>query len=306
MVRPRRSGVISMSTVRDIIVRSLEDVGVIGVGQTPLSEDVNYGLSRFNAMIGQFNRRRWFIWHTVDVACQTTGLNIYTVGLNGNFSIPRPDQLEDGCYFRQYFTGAPGSTNSNRPFTGGDFNSDFNADFGGNQTVIVSQPGGYAVDYPLILLQSREDWNRIALKSMPSWPAYVFYDAANTQVIAPNTITQLTPQGVPYPTGFLYINPVPYAGQFEIHILVKDVLSTYANLTTLLSSPPEYEEFFEFQLAIRFCVKYQIDASRELLGLARASAATIRSANTQVPSLGLPVGLTAQGARYNIYSDRSN
>lgn len=317
-----------MSTVGDIIARALEDVGVVGVGQTPLAEDMNFGLARFNAMVGQFNRRRWLIWHTVDIACQTTGLNIYTVGANGNFAIPRPDQLEDGCYFRQYLGGSGGdfnsdfnndfstgtgvglgSPNSNYPFSGStnsDFNSDFNTDFGGAQNVLISQPGGYAVDYPLALLQSREDWNRIALKNMPSWPAYIFYDAANTQIATPGSATPQNPQGVSQPNGFLYINPVPYAGQFEMHILVKDVLATYATLTTLISSPPEYEEFFEFQLALRFCVKYQVEASPELLGLARAAAATIRSANTQVPTLGLPVGLTANGARYNIYSDRSN
>jgi hypothetical protein len=316
-----------MASVRDIILRALEDVGVVGVGQTPLAEDMNFGLARFNAMIGQFNRRRWLVYHTVDVACTTTGLNVYSVGLNGNFAIPRPDKLEDGCYFRQYFSGATGSPNSNFPFSlnnGSDFNSDFNSDFGGSGNGsatsgsdfnadfnadfgpvggggLVSQPSGYAIDYPLALLQSREDWNRIALKDQPSWPSVVYYDAAYTQITTGVTGSQVTA-----PNGFLYINPVPFAGQFELHILVKDVLATYANLSTMLSSPPEYEEFFEFQLALRFCVKYQIDASKELLGLARASAATIRSANTQVPILGLPSGITSRGARYNIYSDRLN
>lgn len=289
------------TSARDIIVRALEDVGVVGVGQTPLAADVNFGLTRLNAMIGQFNRRRWLIYHTIDVACATTGLNVYSVGLGGNFAIPRTDKLEDGCYFRQYFSGSPGSPNSNNP-TNSDFNSDFNADFG--PLALTSQPPGYAVDYPLTLLQSREDWNRIALKTMNSWPSFVFYDPANT-FMAP--IGWNGPANIPAPTnptGFLYINPVPMPGAFELHILVKDVLATLANLSTVLSTPPEYEEAFEYNLAIRFCAKYNIDCPKEISGLAAAALATIRAANTQVPLLELPVALTQTGRGYNIFSDR--
>jgi hypothetical protein len=291
--------VITGTTCRDIIVRALEDVGVIGVGQTPLAADVNFGLSRFNAMIGQFNRRRWLVYHTVDVAAITTGLNVYSVGAGQQFNIPRPDKLEDGCYFRQTFGGARGASNSNAPFVNGtgDFNSDFNDDFS-ITAQLASQPPGFAVDYRLRLLQSREDWNSIPLKTMPSWPSFIFYDPANTMLVPPAG-------GAAVPTGFLYINPVPFAGMFELHILVKDVLSTLANLSTVLATPPEYEEAFEYNLAIRFAAKYNIDASKEVLGLAAASLATIRSANTQVPLLDLPAWLTSSGSRYNIFSDRS-
>lgn len=292
--------VITGTTARDIIFRALEDVGIAGVGQTPLAADVNLGLERLNAMIGQFNRRRWLVFHTVDIACPTSGLNVYAVGQGQQFNIPRPDKLEDGCYFRQYFSGAPGSSNSDFPFSPSpDWNGDWNADWATTTTGnLASQPPGYAVDYPLTLLQSREDWNRIPLKNMNSWPAFIFYDPANTY-LAPA-------QGVaPVPTGFLYVNPVPPAGMFELHILVKDVLATLANLSTVLTTPPEYEEAFEFNLAIRFAAKYQISASKEVIELAQAALATIRSANTQVPLLDLPVGLTSNGSRYNIWSDRA-
>lgn len=133
---------------------------------------------------------------------------------------------------------------------------------------------------------------------MSSWPAFLFYDPASTLLVPPAG-------GAAAPTGFLYVNPIPLAGQFEIHILVKDVLATLANLSTVLATPPEYEEALEYNLAIRFAAKYQIDASKEVLGLAQAALATIRSANTQVPLLDLPVGLTSNGSRYNIFSDRA-
>jgi hypothetical protein len=319
-----------LTTAGDIIYRALEDVGVIGVGQTPLAEDMNYGLARLNAMIGQLNRRRGIVFHTVDIACMTTGLNVYSVGLGQQFNIPRPGQLENGCYFRQYFGGGSGgggsgggdfnsdfnqdfstgsgssavsatgrgSPNSNYPFAGSDFNTDFNQDFG--PSGLASQPPGNAIDYPLTVLNSREDWNRIAMKNLSSWPGYIFYDPAYTQMTAINGVP-----GITYPAGFIYINPVPRAGQFELHILVKDVLATYATPQTVLNTPPEYEEAFEYNLAIRFAVKYNVPASQEVLALARSANATLRSANTQVPLAQLPSGLAGQGARYSILSDRA-
>lgn len=246
-----------MTTARDIIASALEDVGIVGVGQTPLAEDMNYGLVRLNRMIGQFNERRWLVFHLVDAVAQTTGNASYTVGPGGVFNVAsgRPDKLEDGCFFRQFVTGAGNSS--------------------------------YPVDYPLTLLEAREDYNRIALKNMASWPSFIYYDAA-------------------MPLGNLYINPVPTAGQFEIHILIKDALATLANLSTVLATPPAYEEAFEYNLALRFCAKYQIEATREIAGLARAALSTIRSANTQIPLQELPAALTGSGRRYNIYSDRSN
>lgn len=281
-----------MTTAREIIIRALEDVGIIGVGQTPLAEDLNYGLSRFNAMIGQFNRRRWLVFHTIDVKCVSTGSPKYTFGVGGNFNYPRVDKLENGCFFRQ---AVGGNLNTND-----DYDSDFNQDYGPLQGV-NSNPG-YYVDYPLTLLESREDYNKIALKNLPSWPSFVFYDAAAvpTLPIGANPGTQT------YPCGYVYINPVPFAGQFEIHLNVKDILQTLTNLSTVLATPPEYEEAFEFNLALRFAAKYQIEASKEVIGLARASLSTIRTANNRVPQLSLPVGLTQAGTRYNIWSDRAS
>jgi hypothetical protein len=279
-----------MTTARDIITRALEDVGVVGVGQTPLAEDVNYGLTRLNSMIGQFNRRRWLVFHTKDVVCQTTGNAVYTVGVGADFNVPRPDKLENGCFFRQYTNGGPTG--------GGDFNSDFNNDFstGNGQSQ-------YAVDYPLTLIEAREDYNKIALKGMGSWPSFVFYDPAYTMRVANGG----APGSAEYPCGNLFINPVPHPGQFELHILVKDVLQTLANANTVLSTPPEYEEAFEYNLALRFLTKYQITEPgivSSVSALARASLATIRSANSQVALLSLPNTLIGDGRRYNIYSDR--
>lgn len=282
------------TTARDIVYRALEDVGVIGVGQSPLAEDMNYGLNRFNAMIGQFNRRRWLVYTTKDVICTSTGNSVYTLGIGQDFDTPIVDKLEDGCFFRQYTSAAP---------VGGDFSSDFNNDFGLVGFPDQTPSNATYIDYPLRLIESREQYNRIAMKNLTSWPGAVFYNYANVQLMPVST-----PVGTTVPTnpaGYVHLYPVPIVGQFEIHLNVKEPLSTLTNLSTVLLTPPEYEEAFEYNLALRFAAKYNVEASKEVIGLARASLATIRAANTRVPELRLPGNLTGSGARYSIFSDRN-
>ena len=254
-----------MTTARDLITAALEDVGVIGVGQTPLAEDINGGLVRLNRMIAQWQRKRWLIYHLLDVHFVSTGAQSYTVGPGGNFNIPRPDRLENGNFFRQNFGGS-------------DFNHDYNHDFGGSSV--------RAIDYPLTLIEARESYNLIAMKRLSSWPEYIWYDPAN-------------------PLGIVYIYPVPLAGQFELHLAVKDTLQSFVNLTTAVTLPPEYEEALEYNLAVRFAVKYQIELDGNLGSLAQSALDTIRAANTQVPFMQVPPEVTPQPlVGYNVYSDR--
>ncbi|UIY28698.1 hypothetical protein LZK73_18380 [Neorhizobium galegae] len=43
-----------MTTARALITLAMKDAGVLGVGQTPLSEDMNDGLTNLNAMVAQW------------------------------------------------------------------------------------------------------------------------------------------------------------------------------------------------------------------------------------------------------------
>lgn len=237
-----------MTTALDLITDAMDDAGIIGTGQTPLAEDTTRALKRMNAMIAQWNRRRWLVYHLVDKSWTATGATAYTIGTGGDISATRPDRIET-AFFRQN-VGVPG-----------------------NQ-----------VDYPLILLQSYEDYSRIALKGMQSFPEYIFYDSG-------------------YPLGSIYIWPIP-TSQYEIHVLIKDTLQSFANLTDAFELPPEYEEAIRLNLAVRLRVTYQLPADSTLVQLAKVALNTIKNANTQVPSLQMPNDLV-RGQIYNIFSDSS-
>jgi hypothetical protein len=236
-----------MTTARDLINDALKDAGAIGVGQTALAEDINDGLKRLNAMMAQWSRQRWLVYHLVDVAFHADGSQSYSIGSGGVLNYPRPDRVE-AAFFRQT-VGVPG-----------------------NQ-----------VDYPLEVLNSREDYNRIALKGMASFPSVLFYDSG-------------------YPLGYVYIWPIP-SDQYEMHLSLKATLQTFANLNTEVILPPEYEEALRTNLAVRLRIKYQMPIDQMLIGTAKYALNVIRNSNAQIPSLQMPNDLVRGGGNYNIFKD---
>lgn len=239
----------ALTTPQDLISFSLKAIGALGVGQSALTEDNTDAFNALNAMLAVWNRKRWLIWHLVDVVKVSTGAQSYTVGVGGDFNTPRPDRLE-AAFFRQ---------------------------------IISTQPN--QVDYPLQILESREDYNQIALKALSSFPQSIFYDAA-------------------FPLGAVYPWPVPAASIYELHLTVKETLSQFTSLNQTISMPPEYFEVIWTNLCVRLAPVYQVSAAPETIALAKASLATIRGANTQIPRLRMP-GHLVRPSLYNVYSDQS-
>jgi hypothetical protein len=235
-----------MTTALDLINGAMDDAGLTGVGQTPLAEDVNKALTRLNAMVAQWSRRRWMVYHLVDIVFTGTGALSYSIGPGGDISVNRPDRIESG-FFRQN-AGVPGN----------------------------------AVDFDLTILQSREDYNRIALKGLGSFPLYAFYDSG-------------------FPLGNIFIWPLPDAN-YEMHLSVKPALQSFPALNTVFNLPPEYEEAIRLNLAVRLRVTYSLPADAGLIGLAKVALNTIKNTNAQIPSLLMPDGLRTGGG-YNVYAD---
>ncbi len=238
-----------MSTVNDLLTLALIDSGVLGVEQIPQAEDIQNAKTRANYMIAQWNRKRWLIYNLTDVFVTTNGAETYSIGPGQNFNTPRPDRLEDGCFLRQLPTG-----------------------------------GQQQIDYPLQLLSSHEDYNRIRLKTMGTWPSIMFYDSN-------------------WPTGTIYAWPVPQANQYELHILVKHQLTQLVNLTDTINLPPEYEAALSYNLQVRLRVAYRMPADPAMIALAKDSLNVIRGANIQVPTMKMPPTVIGAQRAYNVYSD---
>lgn len=153
----------------------------------------------------------------------------------------------------------------------------------------INSPSPNQVDFPLNILQSHEDYDKIALKSMESFPGAVFLDSQ-------------------YPLANLLCYPVAQADVYSINLTVRETLQTqYATLATPVNLPFEYYSAIVYNGAIRCRPLFQIQTypGDPLPGLATNSLATVRGPNTQIARLVMPAGLSGRKPNnYNIFSDR--
>jgi len=231
----------------ELIRLILRDAGVNGVGQTPSGEDNQDVLDTLNMMMDEWTTKRWLVYRLVNVSASVTGAQSYTIGTGGDFNTTRPDQIA-AAFFRS--------------------------------TLNPSQ----TVDYVLKDIGSREDYNRIAIKTVGTWPSWYWYDAA-------------------YPLGVFYPWPVPSSGIGELHLSIKQVLSHFPDLTTDIALPPAYVNALRWNGAVRVRPMYGLPESPQIMRLAAGSLASIRGPNTQVPLMTMPGGIPVPARRYNIFSD---
>ncbi len=237
-------------TVLQLIKMALKACGAVGIGQRALASDTADALTYLQMMLAQWQERRWLVYSLIDLPLTSTGAQSYTFGTGGDFNTPWVDHLE-AAYFRQTITSEPQS-----------------------------------IDYPVRLINAREDYNRISLKSLSTFPQYCFYDAA-------------------YPLANVFFWPIPPAAQYELHLTAATQLPLLTSLTQTLILPPAYQEAVVQNLAVRLRVHFQLPEDQVLTALARVALQTIKLGNAQVQRLQMPDNLT-RGGFYNVFSDQAN
>ncbi|AOJ99926.1 hypothetical protein [Burkholderia vietnamiensis] len=236
-----------MTTLLDLGTLSLKDIGALGIGQSISPDDTADMLATANMMLGEWQGERLSVYHLVETVIQSTGAQSYTVGPGGNFNTPAWPFKINAAYARLN----AGSPNP--------------------------------IDYPVKIIGAREDYARIALKSLVSFPSYAFYDST-------------------FPLGNLFMFPVPNSS-FELHIVTLEALPQFVTPADDINLPPEYMAAIRYNLAIWLCGSYQLDPPRMVEKLAGSTKRVIKRMNLQIQSMSMPRGLATK-QRYNIYSDR--
>lgn len=237
-----------MTTGTDLITLALKDIGALGIGQSVSAEDTADGLATLNMMLGQWAAERLSVYHLIDTAKQSTGAQSYTVGAGGDFNIPRPIKI-NAAYAR-----------------------------------LASSGAGSAVDYRISMIDAREDYARISLKTLNSFPEYAFYDSA-------------------FPLGNLFLYPVPNSS-YELHIVTMDTLAQLPTPATVINLPDPYKAMIRYNLAIYLAPSYQLEPTPALVRLAMNAKRVVKRMNNQIPQLTMPRGLMSK-SRYNIFSDET-
>ena len=269
------------TTAKDIAQAALRDCGAWGVGQTPLDTDISDALARLQWIVQQWERKRWFVYHLVTYSVVAKpdpkglfqGKQAYTVGPGGDIDTNKRIRPWEDEYSPDFGPAYPVSTRPNR------IESCF------LRQLTMSQPN--QIDYPMTQIFSMEDYNRIALKGLSSFPGYFFYDTS-------------------WNMGLLYPWPIPQANIYEVHISVREQLPPmFTQAAMELDIPYEYYNALVLQLAVRLRPKYGIIAQPgdTLAAQAKDALNTIRKANFQIGRIQVP-GDLIRPQLYNIFSDR--
>lgn len=241
------------TTAADVANAALVESGAIAQGQTAGSADFADAVSRLGMMLQQWQRQRFLVYSLQQVELQSQGKVSYSVGAGGDFDTgaPRPDGVAT-VWARQFNSGIP-------------------------------------VDYYMEMLPSFEDYSRVSLKSLQSFPSWAYYNPT-------------------FPLGTVYFYPVPQAGIYTLFLLVKTVLPQVmaADGSNQILLPYEYYYTMVYNLAIRLRSKYRIPSfpGDPLPVLAKDSLEVLRKVNAQIPELRMPAAL-ARPSFYNIFGDTS-
>lgn len=268
------------TTVRDICSAAIRESGALGTGQTALAEDINAVWARMQWMLQQWQRKRFLVYHLVTYLLPSTGAQFYTIGPGGNINTDVASDQWNAQFGPQFGSGAAAGQQSRKSSRPDKLESAF------LRQITQSQPN--QIDYPLGMLHAREDYNRIALKQLVSFPGWYFYDAA-------------------WPLGLLYPWPVPQANNYALGVTFKEQLPvSFPNLSITLTLPYEYYAALLYNLALRARAYYAFPTypGDMLPGLAKDSLAVLRGANAAIAQLSIPADLSRPGI-YNVFSDQS-
>ncbi len=311
-----------MTTARDFITLSLKESGVLGVGQTALSEDIQDTFTLLNRMLAQWQKRRWLVPNLMDISAIGNSKISNLIGPGQYYNSARPDKIQ-AAYFKQ----------------------------------ITGQAGSNQVSYMLRQITSYENYAAVQLKNLTTWPTCFFYDAAfpygnvfvwpipdqtyevHLIVKGPIGFTielqagNLTAGGAAYVNGnylaIPFINTtgfgsggtadVTVAGNVVTAIVIHDpgdgykindiltldntlmggvgagaswtVTGVTDDLDAVFNMPPEYEEAIHYNLCVRITSMYQYEPNRVQGQLAKIALNTIKNANAQIPTLEMPSAL---------------
>lgn len=143
--------------------------------------------------------------------------------------------------------------------------------------------GGTPMDFPLDVIDAYQDYQRVTAKLANGPPQLVFLDTN-------------------WPTGTLYVWPVPPASIYQLRLLFSMVLSQFTSLVEEISLPPAYESAINWNLAKRLLPSVgEVQPNPLVVAMAKSSFSLIQRTNAQPRRLRMPFGIPRRGS-YNGYT----
>lgn len=131
-----------MTTAREFITLAMKEAGVLGVGQTLLAEDINDGFTYLSRMLSAWQQKRLLVPGLTHISMPGNNEEYMKVGPGQYFNCLRPRSIKAA-----WFT-------------------------------LNNASGQNVVSFPLAQIWAYEDYARLALKQLNTWPQAFFYDNA--------------------------------------------------------------------------------------------------------------------------------
>lgn len=166
--------------------------------------------------------------------------------------------------------------------TGGNFNSSRPINIQACTTAITGTAGN--IDFPVCMVDY-DDYAAIQLKTLQTnYPQYVYCDGA-------------------YPLNNITFYPVP-SSAIPVTFYSYKQLTEFANVTESVAFPQGYYRMLVAMLAIELAPSYQVQASQNILDIARQSKKNIMMTNAKSLTMQTDPVLAGNAfGRYSIFSD---
>jgi len=273
------------TSVDDICQAALKECGAVGMGQVATGEEVTDAWARLQWMLQEWGEDPFMVWASQTITIQNIDVSLLPVDTN----------MGTSSYPVYYFPVGPGAGAQGGFETGPD-----NTAQTPTQSISVSprrlkavflrqsQGVGLPIDYPLMRMEAEEDFSRIALKGMVSFPGAFYYRPS-------------------WPLGNLFIAPLPTDRIYGLGIVMRQQMPIqFLTTADIFEIPFLFFNAFYTNLAIRLRPHYGIRTGPgdHLPEIARGARAAIKANAAQIAVLELPQELSRPRI-YNIFSDRS-
>lgn len=298
------------TTARNILTASYLDIGVLAAEQ-PMSSDMGQdGLRRLNNMVSGIQLQSGYVNAIVrNVFPLTAGKSVYTIGVGGDFNVPRPtSQIPAAGLLMQGLDAAVSVTSITRSGYVATVTQTSHGYAVGDQVLIV---GANEIDYnglqQVQTVPTANTWTFTVL-GLPLTPATGTITAASladepveitrqviTQGAWAGTSIKTLPNGLftdvyytpTAPFGTITLWPVPDQSIHQLVLYLEVVFSGFATLDTEYDWPalPGYAEALQYSFNRRIAPSYKMPLSDELQRLARESVGILKRGNLQLNDL---------------------
>lgn len=235
-----------MSTVSKLMNLAALDAGIVGNGQTLSGEDTETVFDTLLQMLALWRVDDLDVYCHKNLTVPMTGALTYTIGKGGVVDTDRPPTVEQAIFL----------------------------------------DGVNTTSYPLSIIRTLEDWQRIAVKVLPGQiPVAIRYEPT-------------------FPLGTLYVWPQPAAGAIEL--TVKQPFPVYTSIGEDMNLPPEYDLPIRSNLAVLLGPAFSTPIRPDIAKVAALSYNKLKRSNIKIRELEmperLPLGNWIDG--FNVYTDQ--